>query len=156
MKPRKLRERLERLARSLEKLSERLGRKPKAPSREAIARGHEGVGINFRVIGGVAIGIVLSAIVIHVALLLLMGFYERQTEAERGPGATFASPEGRFPEPRLQIAPDRDLQRLRETEEDFLERYAWVDRSRGLIRLPIRRAMELLASPSVPTGRRTP
>lgn len=132
----------------LKRLDARIGRKPAAPSPEARARGYEGVGVNFRVIGGLAIAIVLSAIVIHLALLLLMLHFERQAEAEHGPAATAAPPEERFPAPRLQVDPTQDLLRLRAGEDALLSEYAWADRSRGLIRIPIDRAMELLASPS--------
>lgn len=137
----------------LERLEARIGKKPAAPSPESLARGHEGVGINFRVIGGVAIGIIVSAVIIHFALLLLMLRFEQQAEAEHGPAATAMPPEERFPAPRLQVDPAQELIRLRAGEDTLLENYAWVDRSRGLIRIPIERAMDLLASPSAAPGR---
>ena len=143
---------LEGLNRWIASLRARLTRKPSAPSPEALARGHEGTGVNIKVI--VALGglIILSAIVIHLALLLQMRHYERQADLTQGPLSPITPPEERFPAPRLQVAPDQDLRRLRESEDTLLGHYAWVDRSRGLIRIPIRRAMELLASPSATSG----
>lgn len=143
----------EKLDRWLETLRARLSRKPPAPSPEALARGHEGVGVNVKAIAAIAGAVIVSAIVIHLALLLLMGYYERQADVSQGPLPPVVPPEERFPEPRLQVAPDQDLQRLRKSEDTLLENYAWADRSRGLIRVPIRRAMELLASPSTSPGR---
>ena len=141
------------LDRWIASLRARLTRKPSSPSPEALARGHEGTGVNFKAIVAVAGAIIVSAIVIHLALLLLMARYERQADVTQGPLPPVVPPEERFPEPRLQVAPDADLRRLRESEEALLEHYAWVDRSKGLIRVPIHRAMELLASPSAPPGR---
>ena len=141
------------LNRWIETLRALLSRKPQAPSPEALARGHEGVGVNFKAIAAIAATVIVSAAVIHLALLLLMQRYQRQADVSQGPLPPLVSPEERFPEPRLQVVPDQDLRRLRENEDALLENYAWVDRSKGLIRVPIRRAMELLASPSAPPGR---
>lgn len=49
-----------------------------------------------------------------------------------------------FPEPRLQIAPSQDLERLNEANRQKLESYGWVDRSTGVARIPIERAMDIV------------
>ncbi|MNR92108.1 hypothetical protein D3C72_231290 [compost metagenome] len=136
----------------LAKLSARFRRKPSAPTPEAIAQGHEGPDINYRVIGYLAIGIVVGAVLMHLALLLLMARFERQAQERHGPMPTFAPPETVFPVPRLQVDPSQDLERLRADEERLLTEYAWVDRPHGLIRIPIARAMDWLASPSASGG----
>ena len=51
------------------------------------------------------------------------------------------------PEPRLQARPAADLARLREREDAELEGWSWADRKAGLARIPIERAMDLLAQP---------
>lgn len=64
-----------------------------------------------------------------------------------------AEPMPRFvPEPELvkrgaRLNPDlpAELQRLRASERQTLESYGWVNRDRGIARVPIKRAMELLA-----------
>lgn len=151
--PKRLNAWLEVLNRGIASLRERLTRKPSSPSPESLARGHEGTGVNVKVIVALAGFIIVSAVVIHLALLLQMRHYERQADAKQGPLPPIANPEERFPAPRLQVAPDQDLRRLRESEDTLLHHYAWADRSNGLIRVPIRRAMELLASPSASPGR---
>ncbi len=50
------------------------------------------------------------------------------------------------PTPRLQTAPHVDLQDLRAYEESQLHKYAWVDRQKGIVSIPIDRAMQLIAS----------
>lgn len=49
------------------------------------------------------------------------------------------------PAPRLQVSPATDLERLRASEKAILESYGWVDRSSGIVRIPIERAIELVA-----------
>jgi hypothetical protein len=49
------------------------------------------------------------------------------------------------PQPRLQVNPERDIAELRRSEDEILNSYGWVDRRAGLVRLPISRAIEVLA-----------
>lgn len=56
--------------------------------------------------------------------------------------------------PKLQVDPQADLAALREHESQILTNYGWVDRGRGIARIPIDRAMALLAErgwPQTPT-----
>jgi hypothetical protein len=55
------------------------------------------------------------------------------------------------PEPRLQEDPAVDLALLREREEKRLSTYGWVDRANGVVRIPIERAMELVAREGLPS-----
>jgi len=54
------------------------------------------------------------------------------------------------PEPRLQASPARDLRDLRVYEDAVLQKYAWIDKSRGRVGIPVDRAMELLAQRGIP------
>ncbi len=58
------------------------------------------------------------------------------------------------PAPRLQSDPIADLQALRAEESQLLDGYGWVDRAQGTVRVPITRAMELLAEREAGGGRR--
>lgn len=55
------------------------------------------------------------------------------------------------PQPRLQAHPLRDMQELRAAEREVLGSYGWVDRSAGVVRLPIERALELTAERGLPS-----
>lgn len=65
-------------------------------------------------------------------------------------------PEARLPRPRprgaLQADPNGDMARLRASEDAVLGSYAWVDRGAGIARIPIERAMELVAEHGLPTA----
>jgi hypothetical protein len=54
------------------------------------------------------------------------------------------------PGPRLQAAPERDLQELREANEVILDTYGWVDQEDGRVRIPIDQAMDLLLEEGLP------
>lgn len=51
-----------------------------------------------------------------------------------------------FAEPRLQSNPTEDLRRFQAKQRQQLTGYAWVDRGQGLVRIPIDRAMDLIAA----------
>jgi hypothetical protein len=51
-----------------------------------------------------------------------------------------------FPEPRLQLDPHGDLRRLQATQKETISEYGWVDKGRGLIRIPIDRAMAFIVA----------
>ncbi len=53
---------------------------------------------------------------------------------------------GGVPEPRLQIDAGAELQAFRAEKRSQLNTYGWVDRDAGIAHIPIRRAMELMAS----------
>lgn len=58
-----------------------------------------------------------------------------------------------FPTPRLQNDTDdgaSDLMTLHQHEALLLDHYTWVDQSKGTVRIPIDRAMELLAQQGLP------
>jgi hypothetical protein len=54
------------------------------------------------------------------------------------------------PEPRLQETPALDLERFRAKEDETLSTYGWVDRQAGVVRIPIERAMEIVAREGLP------
>lgn len=54
------------------------------------------------------------------------------------------------PEPRLQWRPNDDLGKLRAEEEAKLHGYGWVEKGDGVARIPIERAIEILAERGLP------
>jgi hypothetical protein len=96
-----------------------------------------------RLLGGLALGLVAGI----AATLLLIGvsFPAVLTNVGHASGRE-TSP----PEPRLQIDPQQDLAALRQQEQQRLSGYGWVDRERGLARIPVERAMEDIARRGLP------
>lgn len=54
------------------------------------------------------------------------------------------------PEPRLQVNPGKDLREMRAAEDSVLQSYGWVDPEAGIVRIPIDRAIELVAERRLP------
>ena len=58
-----------------------------------------------------------------------------------------------FPTPRLELDDgNQDLADLHEREDLLLNYYSWIDRSKGTVRIPIDRAMELIVQRGLPVA----
>lgn len=58
----------------------------------------------------------------------------------------------KFPQPRLETNERDQLNDRRLKEEETLNSYGWVDQKAGIARIPIERAMELVAQQGLPTS----
>jgi hypothetical protein len=54
-------------------------------------------------------------------------------------------------EPRLQVHAARDLKEMRAAEDQVLQNYGWIDKKAGIARIPVDRAMKLLAQKGLPS-----
>ena len=112
----------------------------------------------------VATGVVIMAVVGFLAFVGLtmtgLFFYLRIG----APGALRQASEHHFPEPALQKKPQDDLKRFELEQRMALSGYGWVDRAKGIARIPIEEAMRIVAargdhaydplepSPTAPSG----
>ena len=106
----------------------------------ALARHHEVADVDARRIVFAAAGL---AVVIVVVVLAALGAY-----ALLGRGharARTADVTQSFQEPRLQSQPAASLRALRDEKEALLHEYRWLDADRGVVRIPIEQAMQVLA-----------
>ena len=63
-----------------------------------------------------------------------------------------ADPEAlRPPAPRLQARPEAELAEFRAQEDAILGSYAWVEKDRGIVRIPIDEAVRIVAERGLPT-----
>src|SRR5262245_34451957 len=111
---------------------------------------HEETDINARAVLWFGAGLVAIAVVIHLSIWLLFQTYNRQEAQSTPPQPLAAEQPGEPPEPRLQTTPRLDLKALRAEEAGVLENYAWVDRSAGIVRIPINEAMKLVLQRGLP------
>ncbi len=54
------------------------------------------------------------------------------------------------PEPRLQAHGAQDMRALRAVEEQRLHAYAWIDPDKGIVQIPVERAMDLVVERGLP------
>jgi hypothetical protein len=116
------------------------------PQRRSEAVGHELRDVTFRPIVAAAFGL---TVVIGLVLLGMWIFFGdlAAREARLSPAANPLAQSARElpPYPRLQAAPIDDLRNLREAEDKILTTSAWTNARKVTVRIPIKRAMELLA-----------
>jgi hypothetical protein len=102
----------------------------------------------------VRFAVFLAAITIAIAVATV-GFYsfldarEERANAPRYPltaGVERPVP----PAPRLQTYPFDDIKALRKEEAQLIDHYGWVDKNAGTVRIPVTRAMDLLAERGLP------
>jgi len=58
--------------------------------------------------------------------------------------------QAQFPTPRLQDDATRDLKMMHANEDKLLQEYTWIDKNSGAVRIPVSRAMEVLAERGLP------
>jgi hypothetical protein len=92
-------------------------------------------------------GIALALLCV-LASALLFGLYRYFLARQGGPmPKEMVNVDARRlpPMPRLQSAPISDLKDMRAAEDQILTGYGWVDQQHGVVRIPIERAIDLLA-----------
>lgn len=97
--------------------------------------------------------IVISLIVLLVGTfmvcLLVVGIFQYFHNTYLPPAATQAQ-QTIPPEPRIEEKPYLQLQNVRALEDHVLSTYAWVDKSEGTVRVPIDRAIDMVAQKGLP------
>jgi hypothetical protein len=110
--------------------------------------GHETTDVNVWAVGKFAIGLVVVCVVSIALLFGLLKFFQSREETSV---ANTVEPTKMFPQPQLQKTPIPDLKAIRAEEDKLLNGYAWVDQPKGVVRIPVDRAIEVLAQRGLPT-----
>jgi hypothetical protein len=116
--------------------------------------------LNMRTLIIGAVGLVGMIVFVHILAGVLFGYF------------SFLNPFGVAPPPAepgsapvptvipaaptLQVDYITDLQRVQSTQEANIHNYGWVDQEAGIVRIPIERAMELVAEQGLPVTSATP
>ena len=123
---------------------------------ESLQRQHESGNPS---IGGILI--VAALVVLMMAGCLAIVWFTMVALERKHPGDQLATARGiltapnlqmlqRFPAPNLQVNPPDDLVSFRARENAELNGYGWVDRTNGVVHIPIARAVELIAQRGLP------
>jgi hypothetical protein len=89
---------------------------------------------------------VFAVVSMYGLLLLFRADADRDYEPKSAVAAGRDLPGG----PLLQVVPSEELAAHREVERLFLEQYQWIDPEAGVARIPIDRAMAILAERGMP------
>lgn len=96
---------------------------------------------------GVALSIV---IVLSAGIVTLFQLYAGSRFARRQAPRPPLAVTREATEPRLQVNAPSELRTVREAEDRILNSYGWVDPQGETVRIPIERAMEILAQKGLP------
>jgi len=119
---------------------------------------HEETDADARAITRFGIALVLVLVLSQLALWWLFNSFTRRESKLSPPVSALVRAQAPTepPEPRLQANPQADVRTMREKEETILNHYGWVDSNRGVVRIPIDRAMQILADQKMkPTTQKT-
>lgn len=113
--------------------------------------------INVRDVLLIAVGVLVCTLVIVFALYLLFA-YMRRTKAQESPPT---SPVQRRvsqlpPEPRIQQSPAFDYETMYHEAQWNLHHYRWIDKQKGIVAIPIDRAIDILAKRGIPASTEPP
>jgi hypothetical protein len=111
-------------------------------------------------------GLAIFAVIIHFLVAGIYDFLDKRTEAQQAPVSPLVSNvptdtrhlstnykeylKQNFPAPQLETDERGQLDKIREDEANTLSTYGWVDQKAGTVRIPIDRAMDLIAQRGLP------
>ena len=113
--------------------------------------GHETRDISVTLVTWFSVGLIISGIAIYLAIAGLYRHFARQTSSLEPASRIALKTPMVVPTPQLQINPALDFEQFRAAEDAQLNSYGWVDKKAGVIRIPIERAMDLIAERGLPT-----
>ena len=99
-------------------------------------------------LAGIGILVVLWAIVLLI--YPLFSYYKYERTSGRDPAKVLSYIPKLPPRPRNENEPYLVLQKFRAREASELTSYQWVDRNKGIVSIPIERAIQLLAQRGIP------
>jgi hypothetical protein len=114
--------------------------------------GFEETDVNVFAVGKFAIGLVLVTILSMGLIIVVFNVFKSM----EGGQAKTIDPTKSFPDPQLQKTPIPDLKVVRAAEEQVLTTYGWVDQQKGVVRIPIAQAMDLVVKKGLPVRPATP
>jgi len=117
---------------------------------EARVPRHETRDLSIRAIVLFAVGLVVFGGISHLLLTRLFGKFAEREARRDSPPPPLRGVRVVPPEPRLEESHGVLLGELRRHEEEELRSYGWVNREQGIVRIPIDRAMRLVAERGLP------
>jgi hypothetical protein len=126
---------------------------PRGVDAEDLASGYEHSDMNPIVVGAAAVGLLVALGLVLIGVTLfeqaVVGIPFTVSRPTDLINASQAAPTP--PAPRLEAEPGQTLDAYRAAQQQQLNSYGWVDRSAGVVRIPIDRAMDLTVQRGLPS-----
>ncbi|HXM44708.1 MAG TPA: hypothetical protein VN924_25955 [Bryobacteraceae bacterium] len=99
-------------------------------------------------------GMAMAALIV-IFLVGLWGMFDYliHREAELGlpmSASAMVNAQKHPPDPQLQAHAAQDMRNWRAAEERAMHQYAWIDPDKGIVQIPVERAMDLIAQRGLP------
>ena len=124
----------------------------KRPENYSTSVGPASVDVSVKGIVGSLAALILLGVLLHFALLRLEAVFQRNRPRTGQSMTAYHDVASSFAAPQLQLAPRDDLRAFRAREDQLLNSYGWIDKTAGVARIPISRAMELLIERGLPAS----
>lgn len=125
---------------------------PNMPSTDpASSAGHETTDVKARGILGLAVAVALTVLAALGGLAWLVNDYQAEARHSDPQVSPLARDRRPSPGPQLQATPNADFTEFRQQQEETLSSYGWIDKQQGIVRVPVSRAIEILAERGLPT-----
>jgi hypothetical protein len=112
---------------------------------------HETSDVNVRPLAWLGVGLAVLVVVSIVAMKGVFALLDRQqAQSDVAPPPMMIQRPQQPPEPRLQTTPVPNRKLILEQENRQLTTYGWADPKRGVVRIPVDRAMKVLAERGLP------
>lgn len=98
----------------------------------------------------VGLGLLLTVWAVVVGMYLLFNFFTHDRTGGPAPSKVLVFLPKMPPEPRNEANPLRDFNNYQARQEGALNSYYWVDRDKGMVAIPIGRAMQIVAAKGIP------
>ena len=120
-------------------------------SKVSVERGHEQSDLSIRTLfGGLFVLVVFTALAIGAMTLMWGWLNDLQSDRVR-PSSPLVETDITPPTPRLETRSGEVIERTSALRQMQGSSYTWVDREAGIARIPVRRAMEILAARGLPS-----
>jgi hypothetical protein len=120
------------------------------------ANRHETSDINYPAITRFGIALALLCIFTFAMLIGLFRYFQTQVASQQVKPVAPVDARRLPPAPRLQSTPIPDLKAFRAAEDEILNTYAWTDPDKGMVRIPVSRAIDVLAQRGLPARAAAP
>ncbi len=107
--------------------------------------GHEHREVSVKLIVYAAAALAATILIVLVLMWGTFNLLKNQEQAEQRNSSPLAPAVQIPPEPRLEEHPWMSLLELRAREDHTLTTYGWQDQKSGVVRIPIERAMDIVA-----------
>jgi hypothetical protein len=113
---------------------------------ERDAKGYERSDVRAKWIGAVVAFLAIGAVAIHFILHFQLGILTKRPPPRDAWSTAAARVTPQIPTnaPRLQISAPADLAAFRSREDAELNSYGWINKTEGIVRIPIQEAMNLI------------